>query len=336
MAPLSMYRGEAKKIILSRAAVSAFGGLGATIQKVVVPESLETGAAILRIKDADLHFMTAKDEKVVNSMHLDLTGQRVEVSERGGCKVLTLKYEGSRPYEPVRDMMNWRMMGPSVVGRVARRVAEGLQFFMKLGKVASLPAQWYATDSDATAKKKSQRASVGPSSLLDSLKTAWGCKMVIRGISSVLWYLGIKNTLSSLHLEDLFGESFFLLLKGGCKIWICIPARYTEKLLTCLEKEGDRFLVKALFEKELILPLCTLDKMEIPYFSLTQEPGDLVVTSGIHEVRQLTTSEVCRLIRFWVRDSPLESFIHRLDASLYSHMIFAVPSHRHTWRGCVE
>lgn len=286
-----MYQGEGVRIEATRASVTAAGGPGPFLQNVVVPESLGNGIATVRLKDVDLHFLTSKDEKTIRNMHLDVTGQRVEVSEIGGCQVLGLKHGEILRHVAAKHLAPIASMTPSVIGNIARRAADGLRFFWKLGKAVALSPQWYARDTEAKGAKgkATTHASVAPSQLLDGFKQFWGCKMIIKGISSVLWYLGLKRAVAAVHLEDLHGESAFLLLKGNCKIWIAIPPRFTPKLLRCLEESGGRELVSALYEKRLLIPLCTLDNWEIPYSSATQAPGDLVITSGIHEVSAVGT-----------------------------------------------
>lgn len=301
MAPnLLMYQGEVPVIIVTLAMVTIAGGLFAFMKNVALPISLKHGAVILRPVDIDLSKLTGADQKTINRMRVDATAQWVEPTVIGGAEAYEL-FVGTTltqvPVSSVREKSQNPAEGepsafPSPDGYVqgvpSKRVAEGLEFFLNVGHLARhTKSLFYVTDSEATERTGTGHANVGPSRQFDNLRFFWGCLMNIPGISRVMWYMAVLGCVSSFHIEDLAGLSFFLLLEGACKSWLAIPASYTAKLVSCLEGRGGRLLVKALYEKRLVIPTAWLDGWNIAYFSVTQQPGDLVITSGPHEVREL-------------------------------------------------
>lgn len=141
----------------------------------------------------------------------------------------------------------------------------------------------YASDSSS---RKGKGSGVGQR-FIDNLRFALNFAMVFEGITTGYWYLGGRDTMAPMHVEDTLLESFSYLFSGDAKQWIFIPGVWTKPLISKLLTAGGEHLVSLFLGKMLVIPLETLDMWGIPYYSATQEEGWFVLTTGTHMVRRL-------------------------------------------------
>lgn len=183
---------------------------------------------------------------------------------------------------PLKEMQKTYDEGIQLADELRDAVADGVEFYKSLGDEKFTPSPtWYGSDSVGKSGKSS---SVGQS-FMDALRFACGFAMVFMGITTGLFYIGGRDTVAPMHLEDILLESLNYIFSGNAKQWVVIPGVWTNQLLEHLRRLGGDTLVRLFNQKMLIIPLCILEAWGIPYYSATQEAGWFILTTGPHMVR---------------------------------------------------
>lgn len=290
MAPGSLYRGEVPRLVVSILTVLLVGGFARFLETVASPLAERYGGILIKIRDADLDpVLQKKVEKArkakkkvtidvqVTPQHLKDLEKGVRVLKRGEVKDCSYEEFCAAHDEGIRRSED-----------VASAVVDGLEFFTKLGNENfDLEPMKYASDSQTSAHASKgvteETVNVGHP-FLDNLRFAFNFAMVFSGITTGMWYVGGRNTIAPMHLEDVLLESLNYLFEGCFKQWIIIPGIWTVVLLDKLRTLGGDSLVSQFLAKMLVIPLATLDSWGIPYYTATQDEGWFVFTTGPHMV----------------------------------------------------
>ncbi|GAQ93428.1 hypothetical protein KFL_015220010, partial [Klebsormidium nitens] len=286
MAPGRFYGGEVPRLVVSVLTLVSVGGFAKFLETVARPLAEKYGAILIKVRDADLEPtlpQRAKEEdegctvksqrKKRAKMKLEVTPQHLQPLDKG-VRVLQRGDLAGEDYDKFCSDHEGRLQGST-----ADAVVDGLGFFSELGDpLFALPD--YASDAKTTEKGRN----VGQP-FLDNLRFCFNFAMVHIGITTGMWYVGGRDTLAPMHLEDLLLESLNYLFGGSSKQWIIIPGVWTTVLMAKLRETGGEDSVNQFLAKKLVIPLATLGLWEIPYFTATQEEGWFVFTTGPHMVR---------------------------------------------------
>lgn len=103
----------------------------------------------------------------------------------------------------------------------------------------------------------------------------------IEGVNTAYLYFGMWKTTFCWHDEDMDLYSINYLHFGASKTWYAIPPRYGkkfEKLCTALYPKSAKTCAAFLRHKMTVLAPKWLKDYDIPYDTITQEPGEFMIT----------------------------------------------------------
>jgi hypothetical protein len=275
----SYYLGGAPFVNVSFQLLAQCGGEVGFLNKLGYPMACRYGVAVYRMPrpvkpvSEDHHKLGAREvllgclKQGVRSVCKD---SRVFTYSKRGFKERALKHADQPSLETLDQMSD--VTDPC------------LCFFKELGgSSASFPAKRYATDA-VPKRAGGEDITVSEESYFSILCRGTSMQHLIPGVTTPMVYIGLARTFSDAHSEPL---GFASINQNHCKeaagpiMWLGIPCREYLRLLLKLKESGN---LEEYLGKSLMLSASILDEWHIYYCTALQQPGDTVVTAGVHEV----------------------------------------------------